>query len=339
MIKIKIIKLIILTILTIPLMADSKDYTKNLEVKKFINILTKHDKFNKQELEKLFSNVDVQNSSLKYYTKVKKSDFEVKKYHGSWDRYEKKLLNDKRIELGVEFMKRNRKTLKNAYKEYGVQAEYITAIIGVESFYGQFTGNYPVFDALTTLAFEENRRNRFFKSELRAFLKLTRKNKQNPKNIYGSFAGAIGLAQFMPSNFKPLAIDFNKDKIIDLNNESDAIGSVANYFNKSGWNKYIPIATRVSYEGKRFTKLKTGFKHRYKRSRLKVIKPKSKRFFYNKKVHLIKLDRDKFYELWYGTRNFYVITRYNQSNYYAMLVHKLAQEIKKQYKKKIRKST
>ena len=316
--------------------AYNKNYTKNLDVKRFINDLEKHDKFSKKELTKLFSKVEVQNSALKYYLKPKKSKKAnlkaKKKYYGSWDRYEKKLLNKKRINLGVDFMKRNKKVLKKAYKKYGVQAEYITAIIGIESFYGEYTGNYPVFDALTTLAFEENRRNNFFKNELKEFLKLTRKNNQNPKDVYGSFAGAIGLAQFMPSNFKKLAVDFNKDNKVDLNNEADAIGSVANYFKRSGWNRHIPIATRVSYEGKRFNSLKTGFKHKYKRSGLKGIKPKDKNFFYNKKVHLVKLDRKKFDELWYGTKNFYVITRYNRSNYYAMAVHKLAEEIRKEYK-------
>ncbi len=136
----------------------------------------------------------------------------------------------------------------------------------------------------------------------------------------------MGLAQFMPSNFEKLAVDFNKDMKVDLNNEIDAIGSIANYFKHSGWNKHIPVATRVSYEGKRFNRFKTGFKHKYKRSKLKGIKPKDENFFYNNKVHLVKLNRKKFDELWYGTKNFYVITRYNRSSYYAMAVHKLAQE-------------
>lgn len=333
--KINFITSILIMFLASSLFAYNKDYTKDLEVKNFINDLVKDDKFNKKELIKLFSNVEVQNNALSYYTKPKKLDFEVKKRHNnSWDRYEKKLLNQKRIKLGVEFMKKNKKVLNKAYKEYGVQAEYITAIIGIESFYGKFMGNYLVFEALTTLAFEKNRRNKFFKNELKEFLILTRKNKENPKDIYGSFAGAIGLAQFMPSNFKTLAVDFNKDKKIDLSNEADAIGSIANYFKKSGWNKYIPVATRVSYKGKRFTKLKTGFKYKYKRSKLKGIKPKDKNFFYNNKVHLVKLNRKRFDELWYGTKNFYVITRYNRSSYYAMAVHKLAQEIKKNYAKR-----
>lgn len=333
------LKLILIFLCVTPLLAYSKNYTKEKEVRTFINLMVKSDNFDRKYLEKIFKKVNVQNSSLKYYTKVKKPDFEVKKYHGSWDRYEKKLLNDRRIELGAKFMKKNLKTLYKAYKKYGVQPEYITAIIGVESYYGEYMGTYPVFDALTTLAFEENRRNKFFKSELRAFLKLMRKNNQNPKTVYGSFAGAIGLAQFMPSNFKKLAVDFNRDGKVRLDEDSDAIGSIANYFNKSGWNKKVPVATRVSYTGKRFTKLKTGYKYKYNRTRLKGIKPKNGKFYYNKKVHLIKLDRRKHDELWYGTKNFYVITRYNRSSYYAMAVHLLAQKIKKQYLKNRNKST
>ncbi len=333
--KIIFFKIILLLYFSLELFACDKDYSKNPEVKSFIKDLVKNHDFKENELKKLFSKVTPQQSALKYYLKPKKkkTNTQKKKYYGSWDRYEKKLLNKQRIELGVEFMHRNKNFLDKAYKTYGVQAEYITAIIGVESFYGKFLGNYPVFDTLVTLAFEENRRNEFFKKELKEFLKLVKSNNENPKHIHGSFAGAMGLAQFMPSNFKKLAVDFNSDNKVDLNNEIDAIGSVANYFKKSGWNKKMPVATRVSYKGKRFTKLKTGFKYKYKRSYLKGIKPKEGRFYYNKKVHLIKLDRKKHDELWYGTENFYTITLYNKSNYYAMAVHQLAQKIKEEYKK------
>jgi membrane-bound lytic murein transglycosylase B len=323
---------ILLIFMSVPLLAYTKNYTENKEVRVFINDLVKNDNFNKKTLYKLFSKVDLQRSALKYYLKPNPNS-KKRRYKGSWDRYEKKLLNDRRVKLGASFMKRNRKALAKAYRIYGVQPEYITAIIGVESYYGEYTGTYPVFDALTTLAFEENRRNEFFKSELKAFLKLSKRNKENPKTKLGSFAGAMGLAQFMPSNFKKLAIDFNNDGKVDLDNEVDAIGSIANYFRKSGWNKKIPVATRVSYQGKRFTRLKTGFKYKYKRSRLKGIKPKNKNFFYSRKVYLVKLDRYRHDELWYGTKNFYVITRYNRSSYYAMAVYQLAQKIKKEYKK------
>ncbi len=330
-----LITLLFILLLKLNLFSYETNYLYNKDASKLIKDLVNNHGFSKSYLDKLFSSVKVQKSALKYYTKKKKKDFEIKKkYHGSWDRYEKKLLDQERIEVGAKFMKKNKKALNKAYKKYGVQPEYIAAIIGIESYYGKYSGDYPVFDALATLSFEENRRNKFFRNELKEFLILTKKNNQNPKKMYGSFAGAIGLAQFMPSNFKKLAIDFNNDGIVDLDNEEDAIGSIAKYFNKSGWNRMIPVATRVSYEGKRFNRFKTGFKYKYKRSKLKGIKPKDNNFYYPKKVHLIKLNRYKFDELWYGTKNFYVITRYNRSSYYAMAVYKLAKKLRKAYRKK-----
>jgi membrane-bound lytic murein transglycosylase B len=315
--------------------AYNKDYTKNKNVENFILELTKNSSYKKSELYKLFSNVKVQKYSLKVYKekkKTKKVKSAVKK-HGVWDNYEKYFLTSKRVNRGAAFMKKNKKTLNKAYKYYKVPPEYIAAIIGIETYFGKSTGNFPVFDSLVTLAFEKNRRNKFFKSELKQFLLLSKENKINPKKIYGSYAGAFGLVQFMPSSFNTTAVDFDKNGKIELGKEADAIGSVANYLNKSGWNSFIPTATRVSYKGKRFERFKTGFKYRYNRNKLTGIKPKSKDFFYKDKVHLIKLDRKNYDELWYGTKNFYVITRYNRSNYYAMAVHLLAQKIKKAYHK------
>lgn len=330
------LKFFILMFLPLFLHAENKNFNENQEVKEFVDDLVKEHGFKKEHLEKLFSSVTLQKLSLKQYLSPKKKDNEIKKVkknYGSWDRYEDMFLSQKRVKQGALFMKKNKKTLIKAYKEYGVQPEYITAIIGVESFYGQHSGKNPVFDTLATLAFEKNRRNNFFRKELKAFLIFAKNSNKNPKEIKGSWAGAIGMVQFMPSNFKKLAVDFNNDGIVDLNNDADAIGSVANYFKLSGWNKKIPVATRVSYAGERFDDLKTGIEHKYDRLKLKGIRPKYGRFNYASKVHLIKLDRKKYDELWYGTKNFFVITRYNKSSYYAMAVHKLAKEIKKLYKK------
>ena len=323
------------------------DYTAKAEVQKFISQLCKEDGFSKQELEALFCRVDIQESSLKYYavpqkikpkkkikntTAKKKSTVSKKRKkrvrEGSWTRYERNLLDQKRVTKGVSFMRDYDHYLSKAHKKYGVPPEYITAIIGIESYYGKYSGKYPVFDTLATLAFEKNRRNKFFKYELREYLKMTRREAVNPRRVRGSFAGAIGLGQFMPSNYKKLGIDFDKDGKIRITQPADAIGSIANYFKQSGWQKGKPVATRVSYDGMRFTKLKTGYKHKYHRRNLKGIYPKEY-FSYNAPVRLIKLNRTQYDELWYGTKNFYVITRYNHSSYYAMAVHQLAQKIKK----------
>ncbi len=298
------------------------NYSERHEAKKFIHDMVKEEKFSLQELQNLFCKVELQKRSLKFYEIPKKVD-------------KKKIKsNKKRISKGIEFMQEHEATLKRAYKKYGIPPEYITAIIGVESYYGAYTGKYPVFDTLCTLAFEKNRRNKFFLRELKEFLKMTKREDLDPREVKGSYAGAIGLGQFMPSNFEKLGVDFNNDGKVRISEPEDAIGSIANYFKKSGWKRNIPVATRVSYKGMRFRSHKTGYTHKYSRRHLKDIYPKNGNFNYNDKVRLIKLERKKYDELWYGTHNFYVITRYNHSSYYAMAVHQLAQKIKQGYTKK-----
>jgi membrane-bound lytic murein transglycosylase B len=294
--------------------------------------------FDRQKLTDLFKEVTPQKSSLAVYhpkPKHKPHSTSAKpkpkpKQYGSWDRYKKRFLYPAIIQRGVSFMHAHRKTLLRAYQTYGVAPEYITAIIGVESHYGRNRGSYPVFDTLTTLAFEKNRRQKFYRSELEAFLLMTRREKVNPKRVKGSWAGAIGLGQFMPSNYQAYMVDFNHDGFHQMNNPDDAIGSIAHYFKRHGWQKEIPVATRVSYEGMRYSAQKTGYRYRYDRSTLKGIHPREP-FDYHKKVHLIKLERKKYDELWYATENFYAITRYNHSSYYAMAIHQLAQRIKQKY--------
>jgi len=296
-------------------------------------MMVKEHKFKPAYLDKLFADVEKQETPLAIVTRKpsKKASKVRKKLYpsrGAWDRYVRYKVTPLRIRQGKNFMRKYKTALKKAEKKYGVPAEYITAIIGVESVYGKNVGKYPVFDTLTTLAFEKNRRNKFFKNQLKKFIKLSYANKFNPKNVKGSYAGAIGLCQFMPSNYIPYGVDFDGDGLVRLQNPVDAIGSVANYLKKSGWRRGEPVATRVAYSGNRFKKYKTGYNKSYKRAALKGIRPKRK-WNYHDRVRLIKLVRAKYDELWYGAKNFYVITRYNHSSYYAMAVHQLAKGIKK----------
>ena len=315
----------------------AKDYTKKPEVRRFIDRMANHYHFDRHYLNTLFSNIKFQKRALAIYVpKYRKKYKHITKKHrktGSWDRYEKNILKPAKVDAGISFMHRYRKALHRAYRKYGVAPEYITAIIGIESHYGKHTGRYPVLDALATLAFEPNRRQKFYRSELKEFLLMTKREKINPRHVKGSYAGAIGLGQFMPSNYKTFVVDFNHDGKKRMQHPEDAIGSVAYYFRRHGWKRGQPVAVRVSYPGKRFTALKTGYKHKYYRQSLKHIAPKWE-FNYRDKVHLIKLKRYQFDELWYGTHNFYVITRYNHSSYYAMAIYQLAEKLKKGYKKK-----
>lgn len=317
------------------LMLSAKDYTKNPQTVSFMNDLVQKYDFKRDELEKLFSNVKVQNSALRAFrprVKTQQTPEQIaalkKRYpkYGAWDRYAKHKISDSRVQQGVDFIKQHKDTFEKVEKQYAVPKEYVAAIIGIESAYGVNVGKYPVFDTLSTLAFEKNRRNTFFQKELMKFIQLSKTEKFNPKNVYGSYAGAIGLGQFMPSNYGAYGVDFNGDGKITLQRAEDAIASIANYMKQNGWRKGEPVATRVGYEGMRFKAYETGYRKTYNRAQLKGIRPIEK-WDYSDKVRLIKLNKEKYDELWYGAKNFFVITRYNHSAYYAMSVHQLATKI------------
>jgi membrane-bound lytic murein transglycosylase B len=320
----------------------AKDYTKNVKTKQTIRLLIKEHGFKGAELNKLFSNVKVQKKALRAFTPRKKHKrrketrtpkqikkaAKIRSKYASWGWYSRLKLNPSRVRQGVAFIKKYKDTFKAVEETYGIPKEYIAAIIGVETVYGGNVGHYPVFDTLTTLAFEKNRRNTFFKKELIKFICLSKSEKFNPKNVKGSYAGAIGLGQFLPSNYEAYGVDFNKDGKITLQRGQDAIASIANYFKKNGWRKGEPVATRVHYKGKRFSRYKTGYTKYYNRKNLLGISPIYP-WDYKEKVCLIKLQKKDYDELWYGAKNFFVITRYNHSSYYAMSIHQLAQKIKK----------
>jgi len=316
--------------------SQAKDYTQNKEVQTFIGMLVQEYKMDKAYLEKLFSSVKQYKAPLRIFrpkVKKKRTPEEIARLkrlypkHGAWDRYSRFKVTETRAQQGHDFIKKYKTIFENVEKRFGVPKEYIAAIIGIETVYGGNVGKYPVFDNLTTLAFEKNRRNRFFKNQLKKFIRLSQTEKFNPKNVKGSYAGAIGLGQFMPSNYKAYGVDYNNDGRITLQRAGDAIASVGNYLKKNGWKSGEPVATRVSYEGDRFYGLKTGYKTTYLRRDLKGINPKEK-WDYKDKVRLIKLNSKAYDELWYGAHNFRVITRYNHSAYYAMSVHQLALKIK-----------
>jgi membrane-bound lytic murein transglycosylase B len=328
----KTISLILITFIY-SLNLYAKDYTKDDQAKDFMHMMSTKHNFKTSYLNELFSSVSIQKTPLKIYAKRKQTKTNAKPkrtypVYGTWDRYVKYKVTPKRVKDGVSFLNKYQSTFKNVEKEYGIPKEYIAAIIGIESVYGKNVGKFPVFDTLATLAFEENRRNKFFKKQLEEFIVLSYKDKVNPKNIKGSYAGAMGLGQFMPSSYKHFGVDFNKDGKVSLHHPQDAIASVANYLKEHGWKTDEQIATRVSYKGNRFKQFKTGYHITYDRKQLKGIRPKYGKWNYFDKVRLIKLNKKHYDELWYAAKNFYVITRYNHSSYYAMSVHQLAQKIK-----------
>ena len=325
--------LLLFSVAITPLTAT--DYTQKPQVKKFMHTMQYRYGFKKETLEKWFKNIRKRSRVPRLRQGLFCGGGRCRSM-GSWDIYNFQF--KKRVGGGIYFMNKFKKTLKRAYKRYGIPPEYITAIIGIESNYGSMRGDYFVFDRLTHLSFDKNdKRAKFYRKQLKALLRLSAREKINPKDIRGSSSGAIGLAQFIPSTYKSFAVDFNKDRKKQMNNVVDAIGSIAYYFRRHHWRKNEDVAVRVKYKGNRFDTLPTGYTHTYYRKNLEGIEPRED-FNYHGKVSLIKLEKHGWDELWYGGRNFYVITRYNHSSYYAMAVHKLAQKIKKGYKKRFHKN-
>lgn len=299
------------------------DIADRSDVRDFIDTMVKKHKFKKSSLVKSFRQVDINQKIIDAITRPAEAK--------PWYEYRPIFITKKRINGGVEFWKKHDAALSRAYKTYGVPPEIIIAIIGVESFYGKHKGRYSVLESLSTLAFNYPKRSRFFKSELEQFLLLAREEKMDPLKIKGSYAGAMGKPQFISSSFRSYAVDFDGDGKRDLwDNTDDVIGSVANYFARHKWRKDQPVTTKASVNGKSYKSLvKKGIKpHTRLEAMLKKGISIEDDFPTNQKAALIELELKNGVEHWVGMDNFYVITRYNHSQLYAMAVYQLSQAIK-----------
>lgn len=255
----------------------------------------------------------------------------------SWQRYRVRFVNEKRLASGLRFWQENGAELTRAEAIYGVPPEVIVAIIGVETEYGHNMGKFSVLEALATLAFDYPPRADFFRSELEQFLLLTRENGVSPLEIKGSYAGAMGIPQFMPSSQRRFAVDFDGDDRIDLRgSSSDAIGSVARYLNMFGWQSQAPVAIPARVEGDPLALIAAGFKPAQPLADLlqQGVSPlnHSERLVEQSSTRAAALidlvTPDQPTEYWIGFDNFYVITRYNRSSFYAMSVFQLAEALR-----------
>ena len=248
----------------------------------------------------------------------------------SWERYRPRFLNDRRIDGGVRFWQDNAGQLAKAQALYGVPAEIIVAIIGVETEYGRNTGGFRVLEALATLAFKYPPRAEFFRTELEQFLLLARENQLDPLAIKGSFAGAIGIPQFMPGSQRRYAVDFDGDQRIDLSaSVDDAIGSVGRFLEQHGWQAEQPIAVpALLNKAPDPALLQAGIRPSLQISELaeQGIRAAADRQGTVALIDLASPGQET--EYWLGFENFYVITRYNRSSFYAMSVFQLAEEIR-----------
>jgi len=301
---------------------SASSYVQRPAVQDFIKSMVKKHNFKKQDLHKWFNSVPPRDDLIEAI----KHPAEAK----PWHQYRKIFLVERRIKGGVEFWKKHRATLQRAEQETGVPARIIVAILGVETLYNKYKGKHAVMESLTTLAFGYPKRSKFFTRELEHFLLLAREENVDPLSLKGSYAGAMGGPQFISSSYRHYAIDFDGDGKRDIwNNPADMIGSVANYFKRHHWQRNQPVTFRAEVKGtqyKNFIKKNPKPVHNMAMLNKNGISSKSVNDP-NVKASLIKLDNTNGVEYWLGLQNFYVITRYNHSQLYAMAVNQLSEEI------------
>lgn len=312
---------------------QTREFMQRADVTAFVNMMATKHHYNERQLNQLLQQSTTQQDIL---TSIAKPAEKL-----PWHRYEPIFMSDKRIQEGVVFWQKHADTLKRAEKEYGVPAEFIVAILGVETFYGKHAGKYKVLDSLITLAFEYPPRSVFFKSELEQFLLLAREEKWNPAEIKGSYAGAMGNPQFISSSYRNFAVDFTGSGKRDLiNSAEDSIGSVANYFKIHGWQKGGPVVLKAKTNGEKFKSViasKANPKPDHSLQQLMSFGIRApgnaNKTYKDQSFALVSLEGKEGPEYFLGGQNFYVITRYNHSDHYAMAVYNLSQKVKEGYKK------
>jgi len=305
-------------------------------IREFIDEMVTKNKFKRVELEKMFEHVELQPRVIEAISRPATLK--------PWLEYRAAFVNPERISKGLKFWKKYRHTLRDAERKYGVPQEIILAVIGVETVYGQDTGSFRTLDALTTLAFDYPRRADFFRSELESYLLLAREQQFNLLDVRGSYAGALGIPQFMPSSYRTYAVDFNGNHKIDLLHEDkDAIGSVASYLKGYGWKsasnleksskvkggeRSPPIALRVEVnEGKHDGDIVTP-RTVEAWGAAGIALDRNVADASNETARLMDFTVADGKEFWLAFNNFDVITRYNNSDYYAMSVFQLSEALK-----------
>jgi membrane-bound lytic murein transglycosylase B len=300
-------------------------YAKRDDVKQFISVMMQKHGFTKKQLESVFARVQAQPGVLKSMTLAPESS-------RAWRSYRAIFLSPQRIDAGVRFWSRHTEVLERASAEFGVPEEIILGIIGVETTYGRNMGSYRVIDTLTTLAFDSPNRGEFFRSQLESFLLYTRETKTDVFRMKGSYAGAIGIPQFMPGSYRRFAVDYDGDGRKDLaESPADAVGSVANFLREHGWQRGQMTAVPATVTGPAARLLvDSGVKPLYRAADLPSFGVKPARDLDDDTLcSLIELESpDQPSQYWVGLHNFWVLTRYNRAVFYGVAVLELGRAVK-----------
>ncbi|WP_408403364.1 lytic murein transglycosylase B [Paraburkholderia sediminicola] len=317
-------------------------YANNPNVDAFISDMSARYDFDEAALHALFARVSYSATAVKLVTPSPSPTIK------NWRVYQSRFLDPVRINAGVRFWRANQATLQRAYEEFGVPPEVIVGIIGVETIYGRFMGNFRVLDALTTLTFDypntANRADRqaTFRKNLEDYLVWTRDSQIDPTTVLGSYTGAIGIPQFLPSSIVQYAVSYDGNKQIDLRtSQADAIGSVANYLRQNGWENGRPVVWKIGMDAGSLGVAQAAADGKPEphwpldqllRAGLLLDEPgvdiAAEAGTPVTVVDLPSPGRGTEYML--GLKNFYVLTRYNRSFFYALAVYQLGERVKAQ---------
>ncbi len=307
--------------------AESASYLHRKETRQFISEMVQKHGFARRDLDRVFRSAQYQPAIITAMTQPAEVAL------ASWQAYRAIFLKPERIEAGVRFWDRNEEALRRAAAEFGVPEAIIVGIIGVETIYGRNVGTYRAIDALSTLAFDYPKRAEYFRVELENFLIFTRDARIDPLLVKGSYAGAIGIPQFMPGTYRRFALDYDGDGRINLaSSAADAIGSIGNFLQAHGWARGEPVALPAQVSGENWRQLASSDGMAVCRAAdlpafgVKIPVPLPA----DTGCTLIELEtQGQPSEFRIGLRNFRVLTRYNRSALYASAVLDLATEVAK----------
>jgi membrane-bound lytic murein transglycosylase B len=307
--------------------AQETSFAERPEVQAFIRELVARHAFDEGELQTVFTRARREDGVLTAMTT------QPELLSRSWESYRATFVNERLVKNGTAFWQEHRRPLERARSTYGVPEEIIVAIIGVETFYGRNTGRWRVIDALATLAFDYPPRSGYFRGELENFLLFARDLNFDVFDVKGSYAGAIGIPQFMPTSYLRYAVDFNGDGVADLRgNAADAIGSVGNFLKQHGWRPGEPVQRTARVRGEAFRDYADGNplpRHTLEELKQAGVAPRGAPLPAGARASLLELNSpERPAEYRVGLQNLYVLTRYNRSLFYALTIADLAEALR-----------
>lgn len=323
----------LLLILLVPLLLSANDdrppiaydFLAKKEVKSFINMMVKKHNFDRKYVTDTLRHAKLDRDTLARYT----GKYKVGSTNGPWERYKAHVLDEVSLQKAVDFKKEYYTTLQRASKQYNVDMNYIVGFMGVESKFGEYTGDYNVLDALASLAFHKNRMKKFFKHEFEHLFLLCREKGYDIRTLEGSFAGAIGCVQQVPSVSRKHRSDFNQDGITDPWDIEDCIGSISKFMHKNKWKNGMPAAVTTNWKSGRYTKaLKPSRKKKRSLTTIAKYGIKPTKNFPESSAYLLRTRNATHDDLYLGTSNFAVLRRYNNATTYGVAIHLIAEHVK-----------